>query len=188
MLIEVYRKVKQGAVQSGPNTYRASGAGYGCVRILRLDFLFSKCLKLLYFGTLLQNFIWQTFSIGSEGVIFVKICSSKDSWGQRRGPDSYPFGSTCLFSVHTHLVFVTFLGRKNNESPVGHPTVERKSGWGSFWSGRDGPRRSPGSRGAVRPRVTPDFAEDHLSQVKTERCRTFLRQEDVEKVTSCFLT
>ena len=37
-------------------------------------------------------------------MIFVKICSSKDSWGQRRGPDSYPFGSTCLFSVHTHKI------------------------------------------------------------------------------------
>ena len=34
-----------------------SGAGYGYVHFLRLDFLFSKCLKLLYFGTLLQNFI-----------------------------------------------------------------------------------------------------------------------------------
>ena len=102
-------------------TYRASGAGYGCVRILRLDFLFSKCLKLLYFGTLLQNFIWQTFSIGSEGVIFVKICSSKDSWGQQWGPDSYWLGSWCtsLFSVHTHkIVCLSLFGSSSLWQPA----------------------------------------------------------------------
>ena len=102
-------------------TYRASGAGYGCVHFLRLDFLFSKCLKLLYFGTLLQNFIWQTFSIGSEGVIFVKICSSKDSWGQQWGPDSYWLGSWCtsLFSVHTHkIVCLSLFGSSSLWQPA----------------------------------------------------------------------